>query len=297
MTADIAQDAFILEREVSDEVYVDMPWSIFSADGKSCAMMNLMDQSNTAHYWSRIFELLPSNVPAHESLTWFWLEQLERAPATRPTPLPAATAEGYVAGAGSAWNHPGARPLDVLGHGSRVIDGDVIILGEVINRMPTARKNLRVVATFFDTDSNQRATTYETVAYELLPSGEHAPFKVDVPAGNFASYTLRIEDGNDAQLRPATVQILDRHVHQDKDKLVITGTLRNGGKREEDFVAAVVSLYDKAGHLLDCDSGDIEGPLLPGTPAPFKVSFERPRGYHHYEVQVNPDYREKPWNE
>jgi hypothetical protein len=293
MQADIAQDAFMLECEDRDEVYVDMPWSIFSADGKSCAMMDLMDQSTTAHYWSRLFEQLLSGDPAHATLAWFWLEQLQRAPATAPTPLSAVTTASDVVGAGSVWNHAGTRPLDVLSHGARIIDGDVVILGQVINRMPMAREDVQVVATFFDTDSNERAARSETVAFQRLPSGEHAPFKLDVPAGNFASYTLRIEAGSDAQLRPATVKIVNRHVHQDRDGLVITGTVRNAGKSNEDSVEVMVSLFDQAGHLLDCDSGPTDESLAPGASARFEVSFERPRGYHHYDVQVNPDYREK----
>jgi hypothetical protein len=63
-----------------------------------------------------------------------------------------------------------------------------------------------------------------------------------------------------------------------------------------DSVEVVVSLFDKAGHLPDCDWGPVES-LVPGASAPFEVSFERLRGYHHYDVQVNPDYREKHWNE
>jgi hypothetical protein len=292
MSADIAKNAFILEREVSDEIYVDMPWSIFSADGKSCATMNLMDGNETAARWSEVFLALAGHGSRRDTLAWSWLDRLGARHATLPTLLSDLSSGRDAVGEPSAWKHPGAQPLAILNHRARFDHHDLVILGEVANRMDAAQDRVQVVATFFDADGRVLGTKADEVAFTIIPSGARSPFELRATALNIAAYTVSVEPGIEVELRPETLHIADHRSRNDDDELVVTGNVRNDGGSAEQFLSVVVGLYDSADRLLRVDD-DLVPALPAGASAPFEVSIERPRGYHHYKVQVNPAYREK----
>lgn len=289
LAEDISRNAFL---KSSDEMQLDGIWYLFTADGKSCVTVPWISRNSRTRDWTRIFATLSSKSASSEAMTWLWLDRFGQIPATLPTSLPAGTADYVVKGAASAWKHSGAEPLTILNHRASVSERDIRIVGEVANYMDTALEELDVVATFYDANGSVLATETTSAEYELLPQGARSPFDLKTTAKGVASYTLRIEPGDAISLRPPSVQIEDHHMREDDGDLIVRGTVRNVGTIDEKFIEVQVSLYDEAGGLLDTDS-DYAGELLrAGASVPFEVQLERPRDYHHYEVQVNPDYRE-----
>jgi len=105
---------------------------------------------------------------------------------------------------------------------------------------------------------------------------------------------LRVESGSATKVNPPTLQITEHHSRHDDDDLIVSGTVRNEGRTDEKFVEVYVNFYDETGRLLLSDSVFVvaETPLHAGSSGTFEVSDERPKGYHHYEVFIDPDYRE-----
>jgi hypothetical protein len=225
-------------------------------------------------------------------MTWFWLEQAEQIPATLPTSLSAATPLHDVKGAATAWKHSGLEPLAILNHRATVSEQEISIVGEVANHMDTAREDVDVLATFYDANGAVVGTDDGSVQYEFLPQGARSTFELETSAKGVASYTLRIEPGQSIALRPPTVRIDDHHAREDDGDLIVRGNLRNVGANDEKYIEVQLSVYDENGGLLATESDTVSELLSAGASAPFEVLLERPRDYHHYEVQVNPDYRE-----
>ena len=288
---DISRRSF---RGESDEIHFDAPWYFYSADGQSCAATDIFDMNRRGYQWKTIFETLASDSAQREPTAWFWLDRLEQSPNTLPTSLAGMTRENAVIGAASAWMHPGTEPLTILNHRAspRYSDDGVNIIGELVNNTHSARNDLKVTATLFDSNGAVLGTQEDDVEFQPLPAGARTPFLVQTDRKDFASYTLHIEPGYPVRVRPPTVRITHRKAQQDDEDLIVRGTVRNDGRRDEDSIEVVLSVYDEAGRLLDADSDVVAVPLKAGASAPFEVSVQRPPGYHHYEVIVNPVYRE-----
>jgi hypothetical protein len=291
LAEDLARGALV---EGTDEVQVDGISYLYTPDGKTCATVP-WDRNTQAKIWEQLFFTLAETGAARDARTWFWLEQLDQQPATLSTSLAGMTDKQAVIGAGSSWKRAGTEPMTIVSHRATAgfLDGSVLIEGELANNLGTARKRPDVIATFYDANGAVLATEDGLVEFSRLPAGVRSPFFVRTKHKNAASYTLRIVPGDAVWLRPPSLRITQREARQVDEDLIVRGSVRNDGKRVEDDVEIYVLVYDHAGHLLDNESEGIDAPLRPGTSAGFEVSVERPPGYHHYEVVVNPEYREQ----
>jgi hypothetical protein len=291
---DIARNAFVF---ASNEVQMDGIWYAYTADGKSCATMGMIHRNDRAVAWSTIFSWLFDDDVKSEARALFWLNQLEQTPATLPTSLAELTSEHAVIGAASSWKHAGSEPLPIVNHRARVDDDEIEIIGELKNGMDTAREATDVIATIYDAAGAVLLEEKTPVYLMLLPAGMRSPFSLSVPRKGAAAYTLRVEPGWETKVNPPTMRIVEHHLQvdeEDEDYLRISGTVRNDGKSEEKFVQVYVNFYDESGRLLLGDSDFVSKTdgLPPGASGKFEVLEERPAGYDHYEVFIDPDYRE-----
>lgn len=288
---DLAHDALV---QGSDEIQIDGIWYLYTPDGKTCATLP-WDRNTQARNWAQLFYALSETAAVRDAQAWFWLDQLDQQPATLPTLLASMSDEQAVIGAGTSWKHAGTEPMTIVSHRASTgyLDGSVIIDGELANNLGTARKRPDVVATFYDANGAVLATEDGVVHFNRLPAGARSPFFVHSKVKNAASYTLRIVPGEAVWLRPQSLRITRHGARQVDEDLVVRGSVRNDGKRVEDDLEIYLLVYDEAGRLLDSESEDIDEPLRPGASAAFEVSVERPAGYHHYELVVDPEYREQ----
>lgn len=288
---DLAHDALV---QGTDEMQIDGIWYLYTPDGKTCATVP-WERNTQARNWAQLFYALSGAGAGREANAWFWLEQTGQHPATLPTSLAAMSREQDVIGAASTWNHPGTGPMTILSHRATVgyFDDGVEIIGELANNLETARRRPDVMATFYDANGTVVTTEDGYVEFSRLPAGARSPFSVRTKYKNVASYTLRIVPGEAVWLRPQYVRITRHGARQVDEDLIVRGSVRNDGKRVEDDIEIYLLVYDEAGRLLDSESEDIDAPLRPGASAAFEVSVERPPGYHHYELVVDPEYREQ----
>jgi len=288
---DLARNAFMFP---SDEIQMDGIWYAYTVDGESCATMGMIHRNATAVAWSRVFSWLFDDAANSEARAQFWLNQLERTPSTLPTSLADLVSGHDVIGAASSWQHPGIEPLSIFSHRARADDDKIEIIGELRNNMDTALAYSDVYATFYDASGAVLVEDDALVDLSLLPPGTRSPFSASVPAKDVAAYTLRVEFGREAKTNPPNLRITEHHSRDDEEDLIVSGSVLNEGKTDQTFVEVYVNLYDEAGRLLlsDSDFVVVKDPLPAGASGTFEVRNERPPGYHHYEVLIDPDYRE-----
>jgi hypothetical protein len=287
LAADLARNAFAV---VSDQPQVDGVWYLFTADGLTCATLPWLHRDSRVSQWAMVFWAL---FDLNQPVARMWLDHLEEKPATFPTLLDLSAGERQIPGAGSVWSSPGAAPLAIVSHRVRIKNGDERIVGELRNNMNAARNGIRIIATFFDAAGSVLATQETGLGFAVLPRGDRSPFDLKLPPQRAASYTLRVDPGNEIPLRAASVQVLRHKAKNGGAQLIVSGTVRNDGPADEKRIEPCVNLYDDTGNLLASGRSVVAAPLKAGASAAFAVSLERPPNYHHYEVLVNPDYREQ----
>jgi hypothetical protein len=292
LAADLSRNAF---HAVTDELQIDGVWYLFTADGATCSELPWLARNGRAAVWSEVFNALYGRTGRQRALLAFWLDDLEHKPGTLPTSLEAARDGVDIPGAPLAWRTQGAPPLAIANHRARIHDGKLIIVGEVKNELDSARRDVKVVATFLDANGAELDSEDCDVDFDLLPEGGRSPFRLEADVDDVdgaAAYTLRIEPGDWARARAPSIRVTRTQARNDDEDLAVSGTVLNHGSRAEDSVEVAVNLYDAAGNLLASESESIGDTLRPGRSATFEVRIERPAGYHHYAVLVTPSYLE-----
>ncbi len=154
------------------------------------------------------------------------------------------------------------------------------ILGEVHNDSDTAVGDVRITASFYDSDGNLLAENTQTPKIRVINPGSVAPFEIryidSSTVDNVAKYTLAAT-GQEAEARPANLKILSANSRLDVLGLYFINV---DAKNEGDEVAtnpiAIATLYDADGKVVAigealAEGGDRVSDMVTGQDAGFGI--------------------------
>lgn len=172
-------------------------------------------------------------------------------------------------------------------------DGNVIILGEVVNE-DTVPGFVTVNATLVGKDGKDMVeeTSFDKISHTLLPK-EVSPFRIDFPKRKLAEVkSVRMDPRS--LLVPASadpvIGVLNQRIEKDaRGRSVLRGELINQSGQTVNIPHVLATYYDNAGKVIWVADGYVERALLPQTPIPFTVDLrdDLAGNVQSYRVIVN----------
>ncbi|MCL4458569.1 MAG: FxLYD domain-containing protein [Chloroflexi bacterium] len=153
-------------------------------------------------------------------------------------------------------------------------DGHLYIAGETYNNSRENVKSVKITARCYDA-AGQLLAEGSASGYILIQSpGQNSPFKIalDYPVG-WATYELSVSFLSTRDVPPSGLNIVAQSTGFDADgDYRISGEITNNSKSAVSNVAAVATIYDAAGRVLNCGySPSIPTRLLPGRKGSFTI--------------------------
>lgn len=154
-------------------------------------------------------------------------------------------------------------------------DGNVIILGEVVNE-DTVPGFVNINATLVGKDGKDLAeeSSFDKINHTLLPK-EVSPFRIDFPKQKLADIkTVRIAPNS--LLVPASadpvIGVLNQRLEKDaRGRSILKGELVNQSGQTVNIPHVLATYYDNSGKVIWVSDGYVDRALLPQTPVPFAV--------------------------
>lgn len=175
-------------------------------------------------------------------------------------------------------------------------DGNVIILGEVVNE-DTVPGFVTVNAVLIGKDGNpmKQESSFDKISHTLLPK-EVSPFRIDFPKTKLADVkSVRIDPTT--LLVPASAdpvigvlnQRLEKDAKNDRGASVLRGELVNQSGQTVNIPHVLATYYDNSGKVIWVADAYVDRALLPQTPIPFAVELhpDVAQKVHSYRVTVN----------
>lgn len=172
-------------------------------------------------------------------------------------------------------------------------DGNVIILGEVVNE-DTVPGFVNINATLVGKDGKDLAeeSSFDKINHTLLPK-EVSPFRIDFPKQQLANVkTVRIAPNS--LLVPASadpvIGVLNQRLEKDaRGRNILKGELVNQSGQTVNIPHVLATYYDNSGKVIWVSDGYVDKALLPQTPVPFAVEVRDDLAgqVQSYRVTVN----------
>lgn len=172
-------------------------------------------------------------------------------------------------------------------------DGNVIILGEVVNE-DTVPAFVSVNATLLGGDGNELAqeSSFDKTSHTLLPK-EVSPFRIDFPKLKLSQVkSVRMQPNS--LLVPASadpvVAVLHQRIEEDeRGHHVLRGELMNQSGETVNIPHVLATYYDASGKVIWVSDGYVDQALLPQIPVSFAVSLrdDLAGNVHTERVTVN----------
>jgi hypothetical protein len=156
-------------------------------------------------------------------------------------------------------------------------DGNVIILGEVVNE-DTVPAFVSVNATLLDTNGAElgEESSFDKTSHTLLPK-EVSPFRIDFTKMKLSQVkSVRMQP--QSLLVPASadpvVAVLHQRIEEDeRGHHVLRGELMNQSGQTVNIPHVLATYYDASGKVIWVSDGYVDQALLPQVPVPFAVSL------------------------
>ncbi|MEM3160073.1 MAG: FxLYD domain-containing protein, partial [Nitrososphaera sp.] len=154
------------------------------------------------------------------------------------------------------------------------------VLGEVRNDSQSAATNVRITASFYDSQGNLLAEQTQAPKIRVINPGGVAPFEMRYIDSATVSQVARYElaaTGQEAESKPASLKILSASSRLDVLGLYfINVNARNDGSETATNPIVIATLYDKDGKVVAvgealAEGGDRVTDLSPGQNAGFGV--------------------------
>jgi len=151
--------------------------------------------------------------------------------------------------------------------------GWLTLIGEVENPAASNVEYVEVFLTLYDAGGKVLNLGSAYLWIEVLTPGQRAPFRIYVSAGPvaFASYGVSTE-ADPTIYDPLNLRSLNvtNRIHQ--GELRFTGEVENLEQADAEFVQAVVTLYDAAGDIVNCEYAFTDPDTIPpGERASFDI--------------------------
>jgi peptide/nickel transport system substrate-binding protein len=174
-----------------------------------------------------------------------------------------------------------AQELSFHSESSYVDEAQIMhVLGEVRNDSGVAVGNVRITASFYDSDGNLLAQSTQVPKIRVINPGSVAPFEVryidSATVNNVATYTLSAT-GQDAEAKPANIRILSASSRLDVLGLYfINVDAKNEGEEVATNPILIATLYDRDGKVVAigealAEGGDRISDMVTGQNAGFGI--------------------------
>jgi len=174
-------------------------------------------------------------------------------------------------------------------------NGYLHIVGEVENLGSVDTKNVKIIATCYDSNDTDFHTDSNYTSLSVVPANRRAPFHLLIKpavAVKVSRFNLTVNFQNASESLPRTLLILSNSSNMYSGFLNILGEVQNNGTQTSHFTKVVVTCYDKNGTVVAVDNTYTEPrDLAVGAKAPFKAitSAQQSPLVTRYEVQVQSD--------
>ncbi|HLA45854.1 MAG TPA: FxLYD domain-containing protein, partial [Aggregatilineales bacterium] len=161
-------------------------------------------------------------------------------------------------------------------------NGGFNITGQVMNNAEIPLEAVRLTAYLFDSDGNQLAERSDVLLYDVISSGEAAPFRLRFDTGR-PSTAVRYE--LHAAARAAELSLLDFYgadkfligedqaFYNNNGNLTITGLVQNNASGIAKSVKVLVTVFNEDGRVVAAESTFInKEELVPGEATPFEIT-------------------------
>jgi hypothetical protein len=248
-----------------------------------------LNPSTSYRYQITTFDGLAESSPVGATVrtdSWLWLAlaRLGSTPsaATETSGTPVALPTPSIA---PETPQPSEVILGLMGTNDYVDDlGTLHIVGEVHNDMAHNVDQIRVHLTFYDDAGGVLEAITGSALLDLMGPGQRAPFVIvwENP-GDWKRYSLRATARATTERPSEGITVLHSYARMDEVGLYhVVGTIRNDGLTTEDYMRAVVSLYDSFGKISNAGFAFTEPSRIPpGTIA----SFDCPFDYYPYQAE------------
>jgi len=154
--------------------------------------------------------------------------------------------------------------------------GSLWLVGEVQNTTATTLQYVKVIITLYDLTGTVVNAEYHYAYIDPLLPGQKSPFKALFFSGPMAYETRTISTAADiSSSQPPNLRSTNvTHYVDTWGWLHFAGLVRNDGVADAKFVRAIVTLYDGAGNVVNCDYGYTDPSTIPAAgAAAFEVIF------------------------
>jgi hypothetical protein len=161
--------------------------------------------------------------------------------------------------------------------------GSTLFTGEVQNNSTNKIEYVEVLATFYDDTNTVTDVGYTYSRVDVLGPGQKGCFKLYATDRPYSSYAL----ASDFSITTDPLPSLEVLSITPSGNLHLAGEIRNKHATQTyNYVQAVGTLYDGAGTVINCESGETSPPdISPGGVAPYDIYFySHTSGWANYSV-------------
>lgn len=153
---------------------------------------------------------------------------------------------------------PPIGKVDVLSHSSFLDSlGWYHVVGEALNTGHVHLRDVKITATFYDSENREVATKSGYTFINVLLVGRKSPFEVillsPIQSAEVNHYNLNVTFNSYPSGKPIGLEILSNSSYIDSERMHVVGEVKNTGSTKATYVQVMATFYDAKGKVVDCE--------------------------------------------